>query len=245
MGLVTAASSWRVAYALAALCVGMMAVMVARRVPRAASVTATRRTADHVGGLGRRGWLAVAGALTLMAASQCVFVTFGGWLEDSFDFTPAALSAVTFGLGLGELAASITSARRTDRWGKERSAALGAGLMVPSAIGLALWNDHLGIGLALLVVAVVGFEFAIVSTLAIASHLFAGSPARGLGLMIGAGTFGRALASIPATRLYANSGIGWPAAMTAALASITVVAMLLRDRRRDQPPAVLGRTLTT
>lgn len=235
MGLVTAASSWRWAYAIAAVGVASMATVVARRVPPAAATNVPRRTEHGTHGLGRRGWLAVAGACTLMAASQCVFVTFGGWLEDSFDFSPAALSAVTFGLGLGELAASITSARRTDRWGKERSTALGAALMVPSAIGLALWNEHLGIGLVLLVLAVVGFEFAIVSTLAIASHLFADSPARGLGLMIGAGTMGRALASIPATRLYARSGIGWPATMTAALATITVVTMLMRDRGRTLP----------
>jgi predicted MFS family arabinose efflux permease len=167
-----------------------------------------------------------------MASSQFLFVTFGGWLEDSFDFTPAALSAVTFALGLGELVSSVTSARRTDRWGKERSAAMGAGLMVPSAIGLALWHDHLAVGLLFLVIAVTGFEFAIVSALAIAGTLVPESPARGLGLMIGAGTLGRAAASIPATRLYERSGLGWPAMMSATLATCTVIAMLARSRTR-------------
>lgn len=238
MGLLTAATNWRGAYVLGAAAVATMAGLVARRIPRAAPVTkhehATRTTG--MGRLDRAGWIAVAGSFTLMASSQSLFVTFGGWLEDSFDFTPAKLSAVTFALGLGELASSITSARRTDRWGKERSAAFGAGLMIPSAIGLTLWHQHLAVGLVLLVIAVAGFEFAIVSTLALAGTLVPGSPARGLGMMIGAGTLGRAAASIPATRLYERSGLGWPAAMCAILATCTVLAMIARSGTRTLHP---------
>jgi hypothetical protein len=37
---------------------------------------------------------------------------------------------------------------------------------------------------------------------------------------------GRAIASIPATRLYEQHGMMWPAAMSAAFASCTVAAML-------------------
>jgi len=239
MGLVTAATSWRGAYVVGAVGVVTMARIVAQRIPRPAvkdgrvddrpGVTSSTGPAPRIG---RAAWIAIAGALTLMASSQTLFVTFGGWLEDSFDFSPAQLSAVTFALGLGELTASITSARRTDRWGKERSAALGAAVMIPSAVGLAMWHDHLAAGLVLLVSAVVGFEFAIVSTLALAGALVPASPARGLGLMIGAGTLGRAAASIPATRLYERSGIGWPAAMCAGLATCTVVAMLTSANTR-------------
>ena len=35
----------------------------------------------------------------LMAASQCMFVTFGSWLDDDFGFTEAGIAAVAFGLG--------------------------------------------------------------------------------------------------------------------------------------------------
>jgi DHA1 family inner membrane transport protein len=244
MGLVTAATNWRGAYVLAAAGAVTMATVVARRIgrestsmqaPEPRSMPAVRVEGTHAVQrirLGSAAWLAVGGSLCLMASSQCLFVTFGGWLEDSFDFTPASLSAVTFALGLGELVSSVTSARRTDRWGKERSAAMGAGLMIPSAIGLAIWNEHLAVGLVLLVIAVTGFEFAIVSSLAFAGTLVPRSPARGLGLMIGAGTLGRALLSIPATRLYERSGLGWPAIMSAVLAGGTVVAMLARSRTR-------------
>lgn len=227
MGVVTSASGWRAAYVVGAAAVAALAVIVAIRIPSGEAHIASGRERPTAGGrLIPGAWLALVAALSLMAASQSLFVTFGGWLEDSFDFTPATLSAVTFALGLGELAASLTSAHRTDRWGKERSTAMGAALMVPGGLLLAVWHDQLAPGLVFLVLAIVGFEFAIVSALAIASRLVVGSPARGLGMMIGAGTLGRAVASIPATRLYERGGIGGPAAMCAGLATVTVVSVL-------------------
>jgi hypothetical protein len=93
----------------------------------------------------------------------------------------------------------------------------------------------------MLVIAILGFEFAIVSSLAIGSRLVPGSPARGVGMMIGAGTAGRAVASIPATALYERSGFGRPALMAAIAASGTVVGMLTlhrshQARARLDPP---------
>lgn len=230
MGLVTAVSSWRVGYLTGAASVLLMAAVVVRQLPREPKVTMHRTHAEGEKrpalALGARGWLVVAGACTLMMASQSLFVTFGSWLEDSFEFTPASISAVVFALGLGELAASITSARRTDRWGKETSTARGAALMVPAGIVLAIGHGNIGIGVVALAVAIVGFEFAIVSVLAVGSALVPGSPARGLAVLLSGGTMGRAIASIPATRLYEHHGMMWPAAMSAAFASCTVATML-------------------
>ncbi len=176
--------------------------------------------------IGLRGWLVVLGACTLMMSSQCLFVTFGAWLEDGFGFTPATISAVVFGLGLGELLASLMSARNTDRWGKETSAARGAMLMVPAGAVLAVWDGTLGIGLVALALAIAGFEFGIVSSLAAGTALVPASPARGLGMLIAGGTVGRAIASIPATRLYEQHGMTWPALLSAALATFSAAALL-------------------
>ena len=66
----------------------------------------------------------------------------------------------------------------------------------------------------------------LVSAIPLGTTLVPGSPARGMALMFTAGTFGRALASIPATRWYAQHGMGWPAVMCAVLATGTVAAML-------------------
>jgi predicted MFS family arabinose efflux permease len=231
MGLVTGVFGWRVGYAFGAIVVVLMAAAVARRLPTEPHHTeVTARAAASAGTstdrrLEARGWWAFAATGCLMAAVQSVFVTFGSWLEDSFDFTATMLSAVAFGIGIGELVASVGSARRTDAWGKERSVAMGAALMVPAAIGVALWHEQLWVGLPLLVVAILGFEFAIVSSIPIGLSLVPSSPAWGLGMMLAAGTTGRALASIPATRLYEDRGMAWPAIMTAVLAAGCVLSI--------------------
>jgi predicted MFS family arabinose efflux permease len=225
MGLVTAATNWRVGYLTGAAAAAGMAVVVWRRVtplpPRG-----ERADAPATGRMPSWAWWAIAAFLCLMGASQALFVTFGSWLEDTFGLGAVGLAAITFALGFGELGASLTSARRTDAWGKELSAIAGALVMVPTGLVLAVWHDQLAISIVLLVASILGFEFAIVSSLAIGSRLVPGSPARGVGTMVAAGTSGRALVSIPATALYDRSGFGWPAAMSAGLACGTVGAML-------------------
>ena len=115
-----------------------------------------------------------------MGAAQCAFVTFGSWLEDDFGATAGGLAAVSFGLGLGELIASTGTVRLTDQWGKRRSVALGAAVMVPTGIlMIGPGHGHLAIGLALLGLYILGFEFAVVSGLSLASNLVPGRPSTG------------------------------------------------------------------
>ena len=99
--------------------------------------------------------------------------------------------------------------------------------MIPASAGLALWHQHLVLGIALLAIGVLGFEFAVVSAISLGTNLVIGSPARGLGLLIGVDTIGRAVMSVPATRLYSSHGIGWPAAIASVLATLSVVAITL------------------
>lgn len=234
MGLVTAATNWRFGYGLGAAAVLCMAGVIARRIPPDSGLHTSADRAAREPIVVRR----VAGPMfamfCLMSSSQVLFVTLGSWLDDAFDFTPAMLSGVAFGLGFGELIASITSARHTDHWGKERSAAAGVALMIPAGLGLALWHEHLLIGLPLLVIAIAAFEFGVVSAIPLGTAIVPGSPARGMALMFAAGTLGRAVSSIPATRLYESHGMAWPATMCAVLAAAAVIAFLTLERRRSR-----------
>ncbi len=230
MGLLTAVTNWRVGYGLGAAAVVAMAGLIARKMePDSGPHTRATRTARVPVKVADVAVL-IFGMFCLMAASQALFVTFGSWLVDSFDFTPTSLSVVVVGLGFAELTASVTSARRTDAWGKERSTALGAALMVLASVGLAIWHSHLLIALPLCIIAIAVFEFAIVSAIPLSTAAIVGSPARGMALMLSAGTTGRAAASIPATRLYERHGMAWPALLCAALGTGTVVAMLALQR---------------
>ncbi len=77
--------------------------------------------------------------------------------------------------------------------------------MIPASAGLVMIHHHLIVGVLLLVIVVLGFEFSVVSAISLGAELVPGSPARGLGLLIGVDTVGRATMSVPATRLYLES----------------------------------------
>jgi hypothetical protein len=104
--------------------------------------------------------------------------------------------------------------------------------MIPAMLTIALWNDHLGVGIALLGITLLGFEFAIVSALPIGTHLIPNAPGRGLGLMLGAGTLGRAVMSLGATRLYTARGVAAPMLAGVALAALAAALFSGRGLRR-------------
>ena len=232
MGLITGVASPRWAYAAAAVVVVVMAGVLRHRLPEDHTAEA-RPVGVRIGRISRSGMVVVGGMMLLAAGAQALFVTFGSWLQDQHGFSSTTLAVVTFGLGAAELAASLTSAHRTDAWGKERSVAVGAAVMVPAALALAAAQRVLPLGLAAVVVAIVMFEFAIVSGIALASELVPGSAARGLAWVVSATTRGRALGAIPATKLYQHLGIGGPAVLTAALAAGAVVAFARPARSRS------------
>jgi predicted MFS family arabinose efflux permease len=234
LGLITAVLDWRFAYFAAALGVLLLAWRVSSRLPAVDDVVHQHDepdTGEH-GVLRPGSWLAIASCFTLMGAIQCIFVTFGPFLEDTFGFTEAGLAAVGFSLGLAELVSSTSSARFTDVWGKQRSVALGATIMIPSALLIALVGDRLGPALIGLALVILGFEFAIVSLLPIGTQLVPGRRGRGMGLLLGAGTLGRASVSIAATRLYDIYGVE-PAAVGSALFAAATAMLILSHGRRS------------
>jgi predicted MFS family arabinose efflux permease len=180
-------------------------------------------------------WLVPLAMFGLMGAAQCVFVTFGAWLADDFGFEAAGIAAVGFALGAGELFASVSSARMTDRIGKERSVLLGVTVMIPCAALLAGFHGTLVVGLVALAGFIVGFEYGVVSLIPVATDLFAGSPGKGFGLVIGAGTFGRGVLTVVATGLYDSTGVVGAciaAIICATLSAVTIAAYRSRVNAR-------------
>ncbi len=239
LGLVTAVSTWRVACVIGAVAIAACATWLDSSLRRsgdtvsggtAATGVATSGDASPAGtptsgARAARALLVPLSMFGLMGASQCLFVTFGAWLADDFDFGASRIAAVGFALGAGELLSSVSSARYTDRIGKERSVALGALLMIPAAIVLAGFDSLLAVGLIGLAVFIVGFEYAVVSMLPIATSLFAGAPGKGFGLVIGAGTFGRGVLTFVATSLFESAGIAGAALAGAVCAALSAVAI--------------------
>ena len=240
MGLVAGLTSWRGGYIVAGLAVLVFAGLVSKRLEEPArpappaTLAATRSATVAVTSSAPRRrrfnprLLAVIVSFgCLMGAAQCAFVTFGSWLEDDFGASAGALAAVSFGLGLNELIASTGSVRLTDQWGKRRSVALGAAMMVPTGIlMIGPGQGSLPLGLALLGLYILGFEFAVVSGLSLASNLVPGRPSTGIGFLFGAGTLGRAATNVLATKLYVGYGVGAAFLLGATLAAGCVISLL-------------------
>ena len=214
MGLITAATNWRIGFAFAVLCLVVSMFVIFNRVTNEARVPHESRstTPQRITG---SSWLVVATMFFIMCSAQNLFVTFGAWLEDEFQFGAARLAVAGFSLGLVELVASVSSSRQTDKWGKERSIALGALLVIPGGIFLCLGSNNLIIGLIGVFIYFLGFEFSVVSLLSLATSLVPNSPGTGLGWVLGAGTLGRAVMAIIATHLFESFGVQGPALMGA------------------------------
>lgn len=231
MGVVTAMSSWRAGFLVGVVGTAVSLAFIASRI-KAEDHEVSSRVADDGVRLSGRGWLVVATMFATMCASQCIFITFGAWLDDEFGFGAIGIAAVGFSFGVVELYASITSANKTDLWGKEKSIAIGCLIMVPGGIALWLVSQNLILGLAALLIYILGFEFAVVSMLPLATHLVPKRPGSGLGLVFGAGTLGRSVMSLVATRAYESSGgIALPALIGAISAAVATALIYFYHRR--------------
>ena len=236
MGLVASATSWRWGYAVGAISVAVVAIVVMTRLD-GHDVAGSQRSKDTTKyPMPRNGYWIFASMFFLMAASQTLFVTFGSWLEDEFGFTEAGISAVVFGLGAFELLASVTSARRTDTWGKERSTIFGALLILPAGLLLMVGHNNAIIGLILLGIYLLGFEFSIVSMLPLSANLIPSSPGRGLGIVLAGGTLGRASMSLIGTAAYDKFGINVPA-FIGAICAAGMIGCIVAYGRTTQRPA--------
>jgi predicted MFS family arabinose efflux permease len=187
------------------------------------------------GRFGRSGFafLLVAGFFAL--ASEMIVVVFGAWLEDSFGLSLAALGAAAVLIGASELAGEGATFAFTDRIGKRRAVLLG--LMVSTA-GFALLvpaRGEMGLGLAVLAIALFGFEFTIVSSIPLASELVPSARARYLAWMVVSMSLARGVGAAIGPILFQSFGLPGPA-LAAVVADILAAAILLAwVRERVEP----------
>jgi predicted MFS family arabinose efflux permease len=173
--------------------------------------------------------LATNGSMT--AAAQFLFLSHGLWLEDTYGLDTAEVGFAIVAVGAVEVIATTGSSRLTDRLGKRRAMVGGTTLMTIALGALAAYSaPPLWLGLVLLIVAFLGFEFGIVSAIPLVSELDPGARAEMIGRSIGISTVVRAVITLIATALYVTQGFG--VVMTVATATgllaiaLNVVAMV-------------------
>jgi predicted MFS family arabinose efflux permease len=221
LGLITWLTSWRFGFIAAALGAAIAGVTLRRALPDEPRPVDTsqprhrlRIDRTNLGGFFVLGFL--------LASANCLFVTFGSWLRDSFHLSDAALGIFGIAFGTAELAAAVLSASFVDRIGKRRAVAIGAAIMIPS--GLVLGSAHsLPVAVAFLAVFFFGFEFAVVSFVPLIATLQPEAPALAFGVAGAFGTVTRGLVAIGSTRLYGSHGIAGSGKLAAACAVFVVL----------------------
>jgi DHA1 family inner membrane transport protein len=222
LGLITAASSWRVAYMAIAIVTLGFALALHRKLPPGVAVVHDEERAKVR--FTRASLSGYAGFAFLMTGANAIFITFGAWLGDDFGFSSTAIAVTAVLLGVSELVASASTVRLTDRLGKRRAVVLGTAIMAPAALALSIVGHRTALGLLVLALFIGGFEFAIVSSIPLVTDLQPDARAAALGLAVGGGTLGRGVMALVAPRLYTAHGIGGSAALSAGCG---VAAMLL------------------
>lgn len=176
-----------------------------------------------------RAFLVVAGFFAL--ASEMIIVVFGAWMEVSFGLSLVALGGAAFVIGVSELAGESATFAFTDRLGKRRAVLIGLAI---SIVGFALLipaRNSMGVGLAVLGLALFGFEFTIVSSIPLASELMPASRARYLGWMVVSMSLARAVGAAVGPVLFESYGLVGPA--IAAVAADIVAASVLIGKVRE------------
>ncbi len=152
---------------------------------------------------------AIATNASMNGAAQFLFLGHGLWLEDTYSLDTAEVGLAIIAVGAIEVVATMGSSRLTDQLGKRRSMLFGTMLMTASMLTLAIFSaPPLAIGLLVLVLAFLGFEFGIVSSLPLLAELDPKARAQMIGRSVSVGTVVRALVTLVATAIYLNEGFG-------------------------------------
>ena len=151
--------------------------------------------------------------------SICVFSVYGSWLTERFGLSVRSVGLFSLFVGIAELAASTLSSAKTDRWGKRRSVAMGALIMLAGMVGIGIVPTITVLGVAVLVLMFLGFEFGYVSLLSVISEV--GEHRKGTVLSIdhALSPLGRAGAAALATSIFDSHGIE-PVSVIGGIASI-------------------------
>lgn len=161
----------------------------------------------------------------LMFAAEVSFVVFGAWLEDRFGLSLVALGGAATAVAVAELAGEGASFALTDRLGPRRSVSAGVIICMVAFASLGPASGSLAGGMAALVLAFFGFEFAIVSALPLATEVAPDARTRFLALVVVALSASRAVAAAIAPPLFAWGGFA-ANSTTSAIAGALALAML-------------------
>ena len=223
---------WRGPFVFLAVACAVAAIGVAISLPVAPRRTASETVDQPRQRLTPKAWSVIIGSATLAPAGLSIFVISGTWLDDEFGVSTSGLGLIVMGFGAIELVASTGTAAFADRLGKMKSTLGGAVVVLFGLVVMLSAGDRLWVGVAGLLVLLIGFEYGFVTSLSLVSEAM--PDARGSTLAIGnaVGTLTRGTGTILSGALYGAYGISGSAALSASATAISATCLLL-SRRLD------------
>lgn len=221
VGLLIDGAGWRTPFAVLGGLTIVASVVTGRRAAGEARPEAVVSRKPH---MSRSAVAALATNAAMTGAAQFLFLGHGLWLEDTYDLDTAQIGFAVLAVGAIEVVATTGSSRFTDRLGKRRSMVAGSVLMTAAMVALALFSaPPLWFGLVLLVVAFLGFEYGIVSSIPLISELDPGARAGMVGRGVAISTVVRAAGTAVATVVYVNTGFSVLMTVAAVMGGAAVV----------------------
>lgn len=201
-------------------------VPVQVRAPREGASSARRGD----GGITLTAWLVMIGSALTAMAGLSVFVISGSWLDDEFGVSTGGIGVIAIAFGATELAASLSVATFADRFGKLRSTLVGQATLI-AGLSLMLVADELWLGLAGILLFLLGFEFGFVSSLSLVSEAMPDARGATIAISNGVGTIARAVAAVGSGWLYSRHGIAGTSALSATAAVLAATCLVVSRRR--------------
>ena len=224
MGLLIDRIGWRAAPIALAMLALPLTLVAANRLPEPTAASTGPRVRPT---LSTSAWAAIAAFSLLTVSAQMLVFSHGIWLEETYDFDPSQVGFAIITVGIAELIASYGSSRFADRIGKRNALVVGTLILAAGLVGLAAIDDPpLAIGLGLLVLTFLGFEFGVVSAIPLLAELDPRARAEVIGRAVGLSIVGRALGSILAAEVILRQGFRTVMVIGAFAALVTLLTTL-------------------
>ena len=168
-------------------------------------------------------------------ANECLFISYGAWMEDGFGLSVARLGLVTTVIGAAELLGELGVAASIDRIGKRRGAAISMALAAVCYVLLPWLSTELHWVLVGLSVLFLFFEYTVVSLLPMATELVPAARGTMMALNIAAASLGRSAGALVGTAIWTRGGMVSTGLVAGLVTVISLLLMLAFVREGQQP----------
>lgn len=224
VGLAIRLYGWQAPFPFLAL-LGLTAMAaLLRLIPAAASSEDKAYSLRHNLGMifaNPRALAGLAMALTCSASNEMVNVTFGVWLEESFQVQIATLAVTALIIGASELGGEGLASLLVDRLGKMSSYRIGITLNTLAVLSLPFLGVSLSGALAGLFFTFLTFEFCIVSIIPLMTEMLPTARATYMAVFIASIFMGRALTDLIALPIFIAGRDAW---LTNGILAVAMVA---------------------